>query len=117
MNKPVGTLTVGTRLNDVADAHNIYIGRGCSRGQSSPLAHKEFVTRDIDHNKMCDMYDAYIKSMLGTHNPVRAEIERIAQLLLKGENVNLQAYGLIKHDRCITHTIEAILRKLLAKHS
>jgi hypothetical protein len=113
----VGTLTIGVRMLDVPGAVNVYIGRGTSRGQISPLASTKTVNSTFSHEEMCDEYEQYIKSKLPEQNPVRDEIERIAVLLLSGKNVHLQSYGLVSHTRCITQTIEAILIKLVQKHS
>lgn len=111
----VGKVTISSVLNKNPDADNIYIGRGISDGQESPLAHREWVSRNIDHDKMCDMYEEYIASQMTSKTPVREEIKRIVLLVLAGTNVNLMAYGLIRHDRCVTQTIERIVNRLVAK--
>lgn len=112
--KPRGRITIGTVWHPRDDAHNIYIGR--SSKHSSPLGNPFVITGKVSRDEACDKYETYLAERIKAGDkPIKKELNRIAKLVMNGENVNLQCYCSHKALRChgltIMHTIQNALDK------
>lgn len=70
----------------------VYIGRKSKSLPRSPLANPYFITETDTRDMVCDMYEDYLQECLARDSEVRAELNRIGDLLLTGHDVVLTCY-------------------------
>ncbi|MDC0644041.1 DUF4326 domain-containing protein [Crocinitomicaceae bacterium] len=109
-----GRITIGTVWAPKDDAENIYIGR--SSKHPSPLGNPYVITSAVSREEACAKYEVYLKERVKAKDkPILKELNRIANLVKKGKNVNLSCYcshkGLQCHGLTIMHLVQNALDK------
>jgi hypothetical protein len=108
----IGKITIGDLWAPIEGAENVYIGRGTKN--PSPLHNPVPITGRRTRDEACDYFDSYVKRELKKGNKViRAELQRIAKMVMEGKHVHLQCY--CKGKRCHGMTIKKIIDTAIAK--
>ncbi len=114
----LGRVTVGTVWNKIDGAANVYIGR--SSLTESPLGNPYVINGSCNRDQACDKYEPYLRAKLKDKgSKARAEMSRIAAMVIAGKHVNLLCYCSHKNYRChgdfIKKLIDAGVKRKLQK--
>ncbi len=101
----VGAITIGRVLTRKHGAINIRVDR------SSVLGNPFFMAKETDRDAVCDKYEEYFNREILTRAGMQAEIRRIHDLALAGNNINLQCWCHPK--RCHAETIKKHIEDML----
>lgn len=113
----LGKLTIGNIWEDLPDANNLYIGRVGKGVSDSPLQNPYKITGNVTRESVIEDYRKYLNKRLAHNTPQKAEMTKIAKLLLGGENVNLQCFCHTKHSKkpCHGEVIKEIVDEAIEK--
>ena len=110
----VGRICVGVVWNPIKDMENIYIGRNSKN--PSPLANPYIINSQCSREQACKRFEPYLRRELKLNPEIKAELTRIATLVMTGTDVNLTCYCKGKEEKqCHGEYIKQVLDNAIAK--